>query len=76
MSEANLERVLARVADDLSSATEAIRDEVANCGKLLAPDSSRLGLLAEAKLHSAPEGATYGRRRSVSESSRGRRRRT
>jgi len=33
MSEANLESALARVADDLSSATEAIREEVANRGK-------------------------------------------
>lgn len=40
MSEANLESALARVADDLSSAAEAIREEVANRGKLLAPDSS------------------------------------
>lgn len=40
MSEANLESALARVADDLSSATEAIREEVANHGELLAPDSS------------------------------------
>jgi hypothetical protein len=39
MSESNLENALARVADDLSSAAEAIREEVAHHGGLLAPDS-------------------------------------
>ena len=39
MSESNLENALARVADDLSSAAEAIREEVAHHGDLLAPDS-------------------------------------
>jgi hypothetical protein len=39
MSESNLENALARVADDLSSAADAIREEVAHHPDLLAPGS-------------------------------------
>lgn len=41
MSESTLESALARVADDLSLATEAIREEIANHGEHLAPNSCR-----------------------------------